>query len=259
MSLGQEEVCHQLFHRNVAVGGFFDDFHYSVDIVESNYQTAHDMMTFSRFFEIELRAANDNFFLMFDIVAENFFQPHDFRFAVRQSQHNDAVTDLKLRLLKERVKYDLCGSVFFDFDNYTHTVSVALFFYVRNAFQFLFMNLRNDIFYQVGFVYLIRQLRNNNTTTGAVVVLFYLGLRADNNTASARAISEFYATHSHQNAPGGKIRSRKILHQVFQSDIGVMKLSKRCVDDFAEIVRRNIGSHADGDTVRTVYQNIRVT
>ena len=59
------------------------------------------------------------------------------------------------------------------------------------------------------------------------------------------------------NPARGKIGPGDDFHQFVDRHVRVIEHRATRIDDFAEVVRRNIGCHADGDTARTVYQDIR--
>ena len=57
-------------------------------------------------------------------------------------------------------------------------------------------------------------------------------------------------------AAGRKIRPFHVLHQLVERDVGIVDLRADAVDDFAQIVRRNVGRHADGDAGAAVNEQI---
>ena len=48
-----------------------------------------------------------------------------------------------------------------------------------------------------------------------------------------------------------------MLHQLVQGDIGIVDLRADSVDDFAQIVRRNVSGHADGDAGSAIDEQVR--
>ena len=64
-------------------------------------------------------------------------------------------------------------------------------------------------------------------------------------TNTARAIDD---------ALGGKIRPGKMFHQTFNGNCRVIKHGNSGVDDFGDIVRRDVCRHADRNTSATVDQ-----
>ena len=65
------------------------------------------------------------------------------------------------------------------------------------------------------------------------------------------------AAHAADGAAGRKIRALHVLHQLVERDVGIVDLRADAIDDFAEIVRRNVGRHADGDAGAAVDEQIR--
>ena len=53
---------------------------------------------------------------------------------------------------------------------------------------------------------------------------------------------------------GGKIRPRNMPHQLLDRNIGIFDQRDQAVDHFAQIMRRNIGRHADGDSRGAIDQ-----
>ena len=47
-----------------------------------------------------------------------------------------------------------------------------------------------------------------------------------------------------------------MLHQTGQVDVGVLHQGDHAADDFAQVVRRDVGRHADRDTGRAVHQQV---
>ena len=74
-----------------------------------------------------------------------------------------------------------------------------------------------------------------------------MGLTSDANGATARGISVYNATFSHDTAVGGEIRTFDIFHQFGDSDIGVVQHGFEAIYYLSEVVRGNIRGHAYGD------------
>ena len=48
-----------------------------------------------------------------------------------------------------------------------------------------------------------------------------------------------------------------MLHQLLERDVRIINLRRDAIDDFAKVMRRNIGGHADRNTRAAVHQQIR--
>ena len=57
--------------------------------------------------------------------------------------------------------------------------------------------------------------------------------------------------------PGRKVRPRDQLEQALEVEPGIVDQCEAGVDHLAEIVRRDVGRHADRDAARTVHQEVR--
>ncbi len=57
-------------------------------------------------------------------------------------------------------------------------------------------------------------------------------------------------------AAGREIRSGNMLHQLFERDVGLVHQREHAVDRLAQIVRRDVGRHADRDAARAVDQQV---
>ena len=57
-------------------------------------------------------------------------------------------------------------------------------------------------------------------------------------------------------ATGREIRSLHVLHQLVERDVRIVDLRADAIDDFAEIVRRNVRRHANGDAGAAVDEKI---
>ena len=82
-------------------------------------------------------------------------------------------------------------------------------------------------------------------------------LAAHHDRAAAEVIGRADALAAEDDAAGRKIRSRNDVDEVVDDERGIVDQRDASVDDFAEIVRRNIGRHADGDAAGAVDQQVR--
>ena len=108
-----------------------------------------------------------------------------------------------------------------------------------------------NVLYKTGFVYHVGKLGCDNAET-AVVKLLNLRLCTDLKVPLTRRICSPDACHAHNNTCGRKIRTLDMLHKVSKRCFGVVYNLNNCVDDLAEVVRRNICRHTDGNTVASV-------
>ena len=83
------------------------------------------------------------------------------------------------------------------------------------------------------------------------------GLGAHREAAAAGFVGLLDALAAGDVAAGGKIGARDELHHFLEREFGLFDHGDGGVDDFAKIVRRNVGGHADGDAAGAVDEKIR--
>ena len=137
-----------------------------------------------------------------------------------------------------------------------HTLTVGVVLNVRNTVNSLVFHKVGNVFDKSCLVDLIRQFGNNNLVS-AVFSLYNLCFGSHGNFTSAGRISGSYTASAHNNAACRKVRAGHIVHKTGKVNIGIINKRTSGVNGFAKVVRRNLCSHTYGDTVRTVYKQVR--
>ena len=126
---------------------------------------------------------------------------------------------------------------------------------VRDAVQF-------SVFYEVGnildklcLVDAVRYLGNNNLIV--VFIAFNLSLSTHHYTAATCLVCLLNALQTINICACWEVGSRYVLHQSLCIDIGIVDKCAATVNNFAKIMCRHIGSHTNGDTVTSIYQQVR--
>ena len=81
--------------------------------------------------------------------------------------------------------------------------------------------------------------------------------RAQDHRAAAGLIGGVAAGPAEDQPAGWEIRRRHVFHQLFDGDGTIVEIGAAGVDDLAEIVRRDVGRHADRDPLGAVDQEVR--
>ena len=87
--------------------------------------------------------------------------------------------------------------------------------------------------------------------------MFDIGLGPYVDLAASGAVSLTNTACAVDDALGGKIRPGKMFHQTFDGYRWIIQHGDRGVDDFGNIMRRNVCRHADRNTSTTIDQQIR--
>ena len=210
--------------------------------------------------QVILGTAGKHFHLVGKVLVQNLPQGQDLGLLliVHQGQHNDTEATLQRGLLKQSVQHYLGISILFQLNYDTHTVTVSLVPQIADTLQPLILYLIGNIADHLPFIYLIRQLSNNNTD--AVFIKFFkFRPGANNHLAAAGGVSRTNTAATHNDTAGGEIRAGDMLHQIRHSHFRIIQHTDASIDHFRQVMGRNIGSHANGNTGRTVYQQIGET
>ena len=160
--VGELERLHQSLARHVLVRGLLDDGDHFVDVREREHEPCHDVRALLRLVEVEARAADDDVFLMFDIIMNALLELEHFRLAVHKREDDDAVGRLQLRMFVQRVQNDLRVRVLAQLDDDAHTVAVGFFADVGNAFDAFIFDEVGYILNEARLVDLVRDLARDD-------------------------------------------------------------------------------------------------
>ena len=241
--------------RRLAVGSVADDADDLVEIVEGDEQALEDVGPRLGLVELELGPPDDDLFLEGDVRLDHLGQGERARHTADQSDVDDPEGRLHLRVLVELVEHDHRDGLALELDDEAHAGAVRLVAQVADLGDLLGLHEVDDVVDQRGAVDLVRQLRDDD---GAPVALELLGVRlgADADASAARAVGLFEAAGAEDDAAGREVRPLDELHEVVGGRLGVVDHVHDGVDDLAEVVRRDVGRHADGDAGRAVDQEV---
>ena len=254
--VAQTVVFHKFGNGVLSVAGFLQKFDDCVDIFKRDMQSEQYVLSFLRFFKVETRSAHDYVLLVSNVAFQHLFEVENARYAVYEREHDHTERRLHLRLLVELIEKNLRVDVLFEFDDDTHTVSVRFFSQIADAFEAFVFDLVCDVFDESCFVDLIRQLGDDDLV--AAIRLFHdLCAGTHVNSAAAGAVCGANAAAAHNDAAGREVRALDVLHQAGQVDFGVIHQGHHAVDDFPQVVRRNVGGHTDRNALAAVDQQVR--
>ena len=114
-----------------------------------------------------------------------------------------------------------------------------------------------DALDEVGLVDLVGDLRDDDGLL-AVAGLFDGDLAADHEAAATGAVGIRDAAGAVENAAGGEVRTFDVLEDVFEGAVGLVDDHDGRVDDLSEVVRRDVGCHADGDARAAVHDQVGI-
>ena len=157
----------------------------------------------------------------------------------------------------ELVQHNVSHSIALQFDDDAHTVAIGFIAQIGNAFDLLVAHQFSHTLNQRRLVHLIRNFRDDDRFT-ILTDLFDLRTCARHHRTTACKIGRAN-TAAAQNDPAGRIiRPRNNRHQIFDGNFGALHHGEHAINHFAQIMRRNIGGHANRNTTSTIDEQIGI-
>jgi len=136
-----------------------------------------------------------------------------------------------------------------------HAVAVRLVGQVGDPFQLAVGDQLGDLGHQVGLVHGVGELVDDDPLP-AVGRLLETVAGAHDDAAVAGGIGRLDALSAHDDPAGRKIRALDEAVQVLGGGVGVVDQVVDPGDDLAQVVRRDVGGHADRDPGGAVDQEV---
>ncbi|EKE17239.1 MAG: hypothetical protein ACD_10C00550G0001 [uncultured bacterium] len=231
-----------------------DDF---IDIGQRNRETFEDMAAFTRLAQLEHSAPRHYFTAMRQEAFKHLLQVEQARLAVDQRHHVHAEGVLQLRLLVQIIENDFGHLATLQLDDHAHAGLVRLVANIGNTFDLLFVNQLGDLLDQGLLVNLVGNLVNDDGLT--IVALFHIldmGATAHDDAATACLVTLANAHHAIDQCSSREVGRRDVLDQFINGQRRVFQQRQTTGNHFVQVVRRDIGRHADRNTGRTVDQQI---
>ena len=154
---------------------------------------------------------------------------------------------------EQAVQYHLRIGVALQLDDHPHAVAVGLIPDVGDALDTLVLHLIGDGFDEHPLVYLIGQLRENDTGT-SIAELLKLVAGADHQPAPAGGVGGADAAAPHDDTLCGEVRALDVLHQIAEGGVRIVQHADAGANDLPQVVGRDVGGHAHGDAAGAVDQ-----
>ena len=256
--VGQRKALHELNLRLARVRASADDAHDLVDVVQRDEQALQDVGAGLGLVQVVARPAGDDVLLMLQVVIEHLSEREHLRLAVHQRQHDRAEDVLHLRMLVEVIEHHSGVHVALELDDDAHALAVALVADVADAVQTLVVHQLRDLGNQRSLVDHVRDLGDDDALT-VVRHRLDIRLRAHNDASAAGGVGVVDAPAPQDQTTGREVRTLDTLHQLLAGGVGLVNQLHHAVDHLAEVVRRDVRRHADGDAGGAVDQQVRET
>ena len=193
---------------------------------------------------------------MADKGIQQLAQVEDLRLAVYQCHGIDTEHRLHLGLLVEVIEHHLGILATAKLNHDAHTLFIRFVAQFGDAFNFLVFHQLGDLLDQPCLVHLIGNLGDDDGFFAALVGRLNLGAGTHIHPATASTIGLHNTGAAINDAGGGEIRALDVFHQVVRGQAVVVDQREAAIYHFAQVVGRDIGGHAHGNTGRAVHQQV---
>ena len=259
LDLRQPVGVHQAGARHVAVARAADQRDHLVEVVERDQQALEAVHARLERAQLVLGAADDDLALVLDVVVDDRPQRQRPRHVVDQRDHVHAERGLQRGVLVELVEDDLRVGVALELDHHAHAATVRVVLDVRDLGELLLGVQVGDLADQAAIAALLDhegQLGDHDVVL-ALLALLDVHLGAHTDPAAAGLVGVADPGQAEDHAAGREVRALDVLHQTRRVDVRVVDVGDRGRDRLAQVVRRDVRGHADGDAARAVDQQVR--
>ena len=214
------------------------------------------MGAFARLHQKVLGAPGDNLFTEGGERLDHVLEVHQLRTAARQRNHVAAEGRLQRREAVDLIEHHVGHRIAPELDHDAHALAVGFVADVGDALDALVAHQLGDLLDHRGLVHLIRDLGDDQGLT-VLADLLDLDLAAHGHRAAACVIGRLDAGTAEDQAAGREVRTRDQFDQFVDGDVRPLDLLDTGIDNLAQIVRRNVGRHADRDAAGAVDQEVR--
>ncbi len=160
-------------------------------------------------------------------------------------------------VLVKVVEHHLGQLAFLDLDDDADSFPVGFISDVGDPFEFLLVDELGDALQEPGLVDRVGDFRDDDPLPFAFVAVFDRRFSPDLDDALAVFVSVPDALLIEDIPAGRKIRARDELHDLVEAGVRMLNQVDRPVDDLAQVVRRDVRGHADGDARAAVDEQVR--
>ena len=254
-ALGRPAARHQQAACRGRVGRAADQDDHLVDIGDGDRQPDQQMRAVPCLVQQIPGAPGDDFLAEGDEGGDQVAQVHQLRPPAGQRQHVDAEGGLQRREAIELVEHHLGHGIAPQLDHHADAVPVRLVANLADAFDASVAHGIGDLLDHPRLVHLIGNLGDDDR--GAVLAdLFEFDLAAHHDRAAAGVERRADAGPPEDQGASREIRPDDEFHQLVDRQGGIVDKGAAGVDHLAQIVRRHVGGHADGDAAGAVDQQV---
>ena len=247
----------QLVARRLGIRGATDQLDDLVDRRQSDHQTGQDMGPFTRLSKKIDRPPGHHFHAEFTKSRDDILEAHLLGPATVHGQHVHREAGLQPRMPKQLVQHHVACRIASHLDDNPHAGAVGFVADIGNALNRLFTDKLADPLKKMRLVHLIGDFGDDDGLAILAVGDDFCPCPHHDRPA-ARLIGVADAGPAHDHRACREIRSRHDVDQLLDRNLRIADVGLAGRDHLARIVRRDVGGHADGDTVGTIDEKVRI-
>ena len=250
---------HQPGAGRIGVVRAADQRDHGVEVVERDQVAAENVGALLVLAQLVLRAPGHDLALEVEVVAHLLEQRHHPGHAVRERDGVVAERRLQGRVLEELVEGDLRDRVALELDLDPHPGAVGVVGEIRDLGDHLLVDEVGDLLDHAAVAALldaVGQLGDDDRALAAAELLD-VGAGAHDDAAAAGAVGVADPGAADDDRAGREVGALEVLHQVVDVGVGLVDQLHDGVDRLAEVVRRHVRRHPDGDPGRAVDEQVR--
>ena len=205
--------------------------------------------------QLELRAAGDDFLAEADERLDEVAQRQRFRAAAAQRQHVGREARLGGGVAPQLVEHDVGGGVALQVDDDADAFAVRFVADVGDALDALVLGGLGDLLDQPGLADLERDFGEDDRAAVAAAFLDRVARTLEDRSA-AGCVGGADSGGAEDLGAGREVRPLHMLHQAFGRDRRIVHEGPAGIDDFTEIMRRDVGCHADRDAAGAIDEDV---
>ena len=243
-----------------------------VDVIVRDLEALEDVRSVLRVLEIVLAPPSDDVAAVVDVVLEDLLEREGPRLRVDEREHVEVERRLHGGVLVQVVEHERRVVVALHLDDDAHALAVALVPDIRDAGEALVLHELGDLLDERGLVHRVRELGDDDRIA-VPAQLLVVGFGPGDHAPATLRVGSADRVHTLDRAglyvpllveaidraAAGEVRAGHCVAEVVGGELGVVDQAFRGLDDLAQVVRRDVGRHADGDAGRAVDQQVRQT
>jgi hypothetical protein len=202
------------------------------------------------------RAPDDDLAAVFQEHHEGVLQAEQPRPPLDDRQHVHPERLLHRGVLVELVEEHLGDGVPLELDHDPHALAVGLVTQVGDAVELALVHELGNALDQARLVHLEGDLRDDDRRAAALVVGFDRGPGAYREDAAAVAVGLPDRALAADEPCRGEVGARDVLHQLVDGELRLLEERDQSVAHLAQVVRRDVGRHPDGDSRGAVDEQV---